>query len=117
MQSAKDFNPDSAAKSAPIGNESPKVDKPPSPQVERTVPDPPKPTSPKDAQGFPGAGSALTSPSRAASGQDPASTSSRLDPAESPGACPPSPQSYGLGAAGRYQCGEVSFMPQSEEIP
>jgi hypothetical protein len=108
MQSAKDFSPDSATKSAPIGNESPKVDKPPSPQVERTVPDPPKPSSPKDARGFPGAGSALTSPSRAASGQD---------PAESPGACPPSPQSYGLGAAGRYQCGEVSFMPQSEEIP
>jgi hypothetical protein len=108
MQSAKDFSPDSATKSAPIGNESPKVDKPPSPQVERTVPDPPKPLSPKDARGFPGAGSALTSPSRAASGQD---------PAESPGACPPSPQSYGLGAASRYQCGEVSFMPQSEEIP
>jgi hypothetical protein len=57
-----DINPDPSVKSAPAGIESPKVDKPPIPQAERTVPDSLKPSSPKGAQGSPGAGGASTSP-------------------------------------------------------
>jgi hypothetical protein len=44
-----DINPDHSGKSAPVDGESPKVDKTPGSQAERTVPDPPKPSSPKDA--------------------------------------------------------------------
>jgi hypothetical protein len=73
------------------------VDKPPSPQPERTAPDPLKSSSPKDARGSPGAGDAPTSPSHAALGRDPVGISLRPKTVESPRACPPSPQSYGLG--------------------
>jgi hypothetical protein len=75
----------------------------------------PKPSSPKDARVSPGAGGSLTSPSHAASGEDPTDTSSRLKLPEFPRASPPSPQSYGLGVAGGYQHGEGSFVPQYEE--
>jgi hypothetical protein len=91
------------------------VDKPPSPQTERIAPDPPKPSSPKGVCGSPGAGGAPTSPTRAAPGQDPAGTSSGPEPVESPRASSPSPQSYGLGAAGGSQYGEGLSVPQSEE--
>jgi hypothetical protein len=42
-------------------------------------------------------------------------TSSVPEPTESPRASPPSPQSHGLGAAGRSQHGEGSSTPQPEE--
>jgi hypothetical protein len=87
----QDINLDPSTKSAPTDSEFPKVDKPPSPQAERTAPDPPKPSSPKDARGSPGVGGALTSLTRAASSQDPAGTSSGPELAESPRASPPSP--------------------------
>jgi hypothetical protein len=93
------------------------VNKPTSPQAERTTPDSPKPSSPKGAHGSPGAGSAPTSLTHAALGQDPARTSSGLEPVESPRASPPSPQSYGLGAASGSQHGEGSSVPQSEKPP
>jgi hypothetical protein len=71
----QDINPDPSAKSAPAGGESPKVDKPPRPQAERTMPNSPKPSSPKDARGPLGSGGALTSPIHAAPGQDSTGTS------------------------------------------
>jgi hypothetical protein len=89
----------------------------PSPQVERTALDPPKPLSPKEARGSHGAGGAPTSLIRAALGQDPVGTSSRSEPTESSKSTPPSPQSYGLRAAGWSQHGEGSFVPQSKEPP
>jgi hypothetical protein len=81
VQSAPEHQPGPSAKSALAGTESLKVDKPLSSQVERTTPDPPKPSCPKDARGSPGAGGAPTSPTRAVSGQDPAGTTSRPEPA------------------------------------
>jgi hypothetical protein len=77
----QDINPDPSAKSAPAGTKSLKVDKSPSSQAERTTPDPPKPSCPKDARGSPGAGDAPTSPTHVVLGQDPAGTSSRPEPA------------------------------------
>jgi hypothetical protein len=38
----QDINPDSSAKSAPVGSESPRVDKPPSPPTEKTMPESPQ---------------------------------------------------------------------------
>jgi hypothetical protein len=104
-------------KSAPAGGESPKVDKPLNPHTERTAPDSPKPSSPKDVQGSPGACGALTSSTHATLSQDAASTSSGPEPAESPRASPPSPQSCGLEAADGSQHGKGSSMPQSKEPP
>jgi hypothetical protein len=46
----QDINPDSATKSALVGGESLKVGKPSSPEVEKSVAEPPKPSSPKGAQ-------------------------------------------------------------------
>jgi hypothetical protein len=66
----QDFNPDPFVKSVLADGEFPKVDKPLSPQAERTALDSLKPTSPKGVHGSPGVGSALTSSTRAASGQD-----------------------------------------------
>jgi hypothetical protein len=54
----QDINLDPSMKSAPAGGESLKVDKPLSPQAERNALDSSKPSSPKDAQGSPGAGGA-----------------------------------------------------------
>jgi hypothetical protein len=79
--------------------------------------DPPKPSSLKGARGSTGAGGALTSPTCATPGQDPIGTSSGPEPAESPRASPPSPQSYGLGVAGGSQHGEGTSVPQYEEPP
>jgi hypothetical protein len=93
------------------------VDKPLSPQAERTTPEPMKPSSTKDARGSPSDGGAPTSPTCAASGQNSTGTSSGSEPAESPEASPPSSRSYGLGATGGYQHGERSSVPQSEAQP
>jgi hypothetical protein len=87
----QDINLDPSTKCAPTGDESPKVGKPPSPQAERTVIDPPKLSSPKSERRSPGAGGAPTSPTHATLGQDPKGTSSGPEPAESPRASPPSP--------------------------
>jgi hypothetical protein len=95
-----DINQDSAAKSTPIGDESPKVDNPLSPQDGKTTPDSSKPSSPKGVQGSLGAGGALTSPTHGASDQDPVDTSSVPGPNESPRMSSPTPQSHRLGAIG-----------------
>jgi hypothetical protein len=94
------INQDSTAKSTPVGDESPKVDKPLSPQDGKTTPDSSKPSSPKGVHGSPGAGGAPTSPTRGASDQDPADASSVPGPNESLRTSSPTPQSHGLGAIG-----------------
>jgi hypothetical protein len=107
----QDINLDSAVKSNPVGGESPKVDKPPSPQAEKSASEPSKPPSPKGVQNPTGAESALISLTHATSSHDAASTSPRLEPAEFPEAPPPSPQSDGLGATGGPRPGEGLSVP------
>jgi hypothetical protein len=102
--------------STPAGEVSPKVDKPPSPQTEKTMPDALKPSNPNGAQGYPGAGSAPTSPTHATLDHDLVGASSVMGPAKSPRVSPPSPRSHGLGAADEYQRGEGSSVPQPEEV-
>jgi hypothetical protein len=104
-------------KRVPVGSKSLKVDKPSSPQAERTVLDSPKHSSPKGAQGSLGAGGAPTSPTRAAPDQDPTGASSVLGPIEYPRASPPSPRSHGLGAVSGSQHGEGSSVLQPKEVP
>jgi hypothetical protein len=58
----QDINQDSFMKSTPAGGESPKVEKPSSPQAERMMPDSLKPSRPKGVQGSPGASGTPTSP-------------------------------------------------------
>jgi hypothetical protein len=113
----RDINLDSATKSALVGGESPKVDKPPSPQAEKSTLEPPKPPSPKGAQSPTGADGALTPPSRAASSHDAVGTSPRPEPAEFPEASPLSPQSYGLRVTSGPRPGEVSSVPQYGKQP
>jgi hypothetical protein len=104
----RDINQDSSTKNTLAGGEFPKVDKPLSPQAEKIKPDSPKPSSPKDVQGSPGAGGAPTSPIRVTPDQDPADASSVPGPTESPRMSHPSPQSHGLKAIGGSQHGEGS---------
>jgi hypothetical protein len=79
------------------------VDKPLSPQAEKTVLEPPKPPSPEDARGSPGTGGAPPSPARVASGHNPMGTSLSPKPAEFLEASPLKPRSYGLRVAGGCQ--------------
>jgi hypothetical protein len=87
----QDINQDSSAMSTLSGGMSPKLDKPPSPQAEKTTPDSLKPSSPKDAQGSLGTGGALTSPTCSSLDQDPADASSVLGPIKSPRTYPQAP--------------------------
>jgi hypothetical protein len=111
----RDINTNSSAKSAPVSNKSPKVDKPPSPQTEKTTPESLKPPSSKSARGSPGTGGAPSSPTCATSGHNAVGTSSGPGPDEFPKASPLSPRSYGLGATDGYQPGEGSSVPQFEK--
>jgi hypothetical protein len=113
----RDINPASAAKTAPIGVESLKVDKPLSPQAKKSVLEPLKLPSPKGEQSPTSDKGALASPTHAASSHDAAGTSPRSKPAKFPEASPPSPQSYGLGATGGPQPGKGSSMAQSKKPP
>jgi hypothetical protein len=112
-----DINPDSSGKSALVSGESRKVDKPPSPQAEKIVPEPSKPPSPKDVQGSPVTRGAPPSPTRATSGHYSAGASSGPEPAESPKASPPGPRSYGLRSTIGHQTGNGSSVPRSEKPP
>jgi hypothetical protein len=85
------MNPDSTVKSAPVGGESPKVDKPPSPQVEKFAPEASKPPSPKGVPNPTAAKSAPNSSVCAASSHDATGTSPRLEPVEFRKAPPLSP--------------------------
>jgi hypothetical protein len=75
-----------------------KVDKPPSPQAEKSTPEPLKPPSAKGVSNPAGAKSAPTSLTQATLSHDAAGTSPRLEPDEFPEVTPPSPQSDGFGA-------------------
>jgi hypothetical protein len=75
----------------------------------------PKPPSPRGAQGSPSTGGAPSSLICAASGHNPAATSSDPEPDEFPEATPSSPRSYELRVVGGYQPGEGSSVPQSEK--
>jgi hypothetical protein len=112
----QDINPDSSVKSAPTGGESLKVDKPPSPQAERTTPDTLKQSNLKGVRGSPSAGGAPTSPSRVAPIQDPADTSSMSEPIESSRTSPSSSRSHGLRAVNGPQFGKGSSVPQREKV-
>jgi hypothetical protein len=93
----QDINSNPSVKSALAGGETQKVDKPLSPQAERTAPDSLKPSSPKGARGSPSADGAVTSPTRVASCPDPADTSSVPEPTKSPEHLP---QALGLMDSG-----------------
>jgi hypothetical protein len=111
----QDINLDSSSKSAPVGGESPKVEKPLSAHVEKTVSESLKPPSPKDTQRSPSVGGAPSFPTHAASDPNPAGTSSGSEPAKSPEDPPPSPRSYGLRVVGWYQPGKGSSAPRPEK--
>jgi hypothetical protein len=104
----QDINLDSAAKSAPVGGESPMVVKPLSPQAEKSVP---KPPSPKGAQSPASAEGAPTYPTCVASSHDAVGTSPRPELAEFPEESPSSPQYYGLRATGGPRPSEGSSVP------
>jgi hypothetical protein len=78
-------------KRAPVCGGSPKVDKPLSPQAEKSVSESLKPPSPKGVQNSIGAEGAPTSPTHATLSHDAAGTSPRPEQAEFPKASPPSP--------------------------
>jgi hypothetical protein len=93
----QDMNPVSVEKSVPAGSEPPKVDKPQSPQAEKTTSEPPKPPSPKGVQGPINTEGASTSPTHVASSRDAASNSPRAIPTEFPEMSPPSRGPMDLG--------------------
>jgi hypothetical protein len=93
------------------------VDKPLSPQAEKTTPEPLTHLSLTGAQSPISAVGTPTSPTHMASGWDAANNSPRPKSAKCPDMPPPSPWSYGLGALGGSQNGERSSMPQSRKQP
>jgi hypothetical protein len=58
----QDINPNSSTKSAPVGGKSPKVTKPPAPNIEEIAQETRKPSSPGGTQKSHGASCALSSP-------------------------------------------------------
>jgi hypothetical protein len=96
----RDINPDSSTKSALVGGESMKANKPPTPNKRETASESLKPLSPGGAHSSPGTGGVPSSPTQAALNPDPTGPSSGPEPSESPKTFPTSPRSYGLGAAG-----------------
>jgi hypothetical protein len=113
----QDINLVSSTKSVPIGSESSKVDKPSSPQAEKTTLEPSKPPSPGGTQSPADVDGALTSPTHAALSRNARNSSPMLDPTERPERSPPSPQSYELGVPGGSQQGEGSSVPRSQKQP
>jgi hypothetical protein len=111
------MNPDSSTKSVPTSGESPKVDKPSTPDTKMPVLGSSKPPSSGGARNSPGAGGAHSSFPIAAPSLGPtgASSGSRLD--EPPKTSPPCPWSYGLGSTGGYPHGGDSSMPRPEKQP
>jgi hypothetical protein len=109
----QDIDPVSSVKGVPTGGESPKVDKPPSPQAEKSAPESPKPSSPGNAQGPTGTEDTLTSSFHATLSHNTVNISQMVDPTEMPDVIPLSPWSYGLRApSGPHTC-EGSSVPTS----
>jgi hypothetical protein len=107
----EDISPDYKTKSAPIGSESPKVEKPLSSQDEKSMPESLKPPSPKGARGALDAHCASPYPTRSASSHDPVDTSKGLEPTESLETTPLSPRSYALEPTSGYDPGEDLSLP------
>jgi hypothetical protein len=91
------------------------VDKPLSPQAEKTTLEPSTPPSLKGAQSPINAKGTLTSLTHVTSSQDAAHDSPRPEPTELPEISPPSPWSHGLGPPGRPQPGEGLSVPLSKK--
>jgi hypothetical protein len=106
-----------SAKSVPVGGESPKMDKPPSLQTEKTTLEPTKPRSPEDAQGPVNVENAPTSLTPFTSSHDVVLDSLRPEYAKCPGMFLWSPRSHGREAPGGSQPDEGSSMPRSREQP
>jgi hypothetical protein len=102
-----------SAKSAPDSGESPKVDKPPSLQAEKTTPKPMKPPSPEAAQGPVNIEDVPTSPTPFTSSYDTTLDSLRSESIEHPKMSPQSPRFHGLEAPSGSQPGKGSSMPRS----
>jgi hypothetical protein len=106
---------DYSTKSAPVGGESPKANKPLTPNTKETAPESLKPPSHGGTHSSPGTGGAPPLSTRATSSPVHAGTSSGPEPTESPKTFPLSPRSYGLQATGGYQRGEGSSMPRPKK--
>jgi hypothetical protein len=100
-----------------VDGESPKADKPPTPNTEKIVSGSLKPLSPGGAQSSPGAGGASSSSAKTASSLKSACATSNPRPVEYPKTSPPNPWSYGLRSTGEFPLGGDSSVPHSEEQP
>jgi hypothetical protein len=113
----RDINPDSSTKSVPMNGQSPKADKPPTPNIEKSMPESLNPPSLGGAQNSPRAGGTPSSSAQASPSSGLAGAFSGSRPAESPKTSPPGPQSYGLRSANGYPLGGDSFVPHPEKQP
>jgi hypothetical protein len=93
---------DSPTQNAQTSGESPKADKPPSPDVEKVVPKSSEPLSSSGTRSSPCPDMAMTSPIKATPNLDPPCDSPNLATAEFPNVSPPSPPSRGLGSASGF---------------
>jgi hypothetical protein len=77
-----------------------KVDKPPTPNIEKIAPEPSKPLSPGGVQSSPGASGALSPSAKAAPSTNSAGAPPSPKMVESAKTSPPSPWSFGIGSVG-----------------
>jgi hypothetical protein len=113
----QDIDPVSSMKGAPTGGESLKVDKPPSPQAEKSAPESLKPPSPSNEQGSTGTEGTPTSSFHGTPSHDTMNISQRSELTETPEVIPPSPWSLGLGAPGGPHTSKGSSRPSSGAQP
>jgi hypothetical protein len=113
----QDIDLDSPAANVQTGGESPKADKPLSPDVGKAVPMSSEPLSSCGTQSSLGPDMALISPTKAATNLDPACDYPNPATAESPKVSPPSPPSRRLGSAGGFQLSGDSSRSQPENQP
>jgi hypothetical protein len=102
----QDINPISFVKGVPIGGESPKVDKPPSPQAEKSA-------GPGNAQGLTSTVGIPTSSFHTIPCNYNMNIAQRPEPTEMPEVIPLSPWSYGLITPGGPHTDEGSSIPSS----
>jgi hypothetical protein len=107
----------SPTKNIPHKSRSPKVDKPPSPCVGKTLLEMLNPADSEDINVPTGATRNLTSPLATDSRRDTTHQSPRPDSTVHQEASPISPKSFGLGAHGGPQQGEGSPVPRPEKQP
>jgi hypothetical protein len=107
----QDIDPVSSIKGVPTGSRSPKVDRHPSAQAEKTTQESLKPLSPSNAQGPTSTEGTLTSPFHATPSHDTMNISLRSEPTAMPKMIPSSPQSFRLGAPSGLHTGKGSLVP------